>query len=73
MRIISQNKVHDIPYEHCAFWMKYPENIIYATPIGEADTLLQMAKYSTQEKAEKAIEMLRSYYGDYMIEKSLQA
>lgn len=69
MRIISQNKEHDIPYEHCALWTKYQENIIYATPIGEQDTLLQMARYSTQEKAEKAMKMFHRYYGNYMIEK----
>ena len=56
-------------YEHCALWVKYPENIIYATPTGETDTLLQMAEYSTPEKSEKAMQMLHSYYGDYMIEK----
>ena len=58
MRIISQNKEHDLPYEHCAIWTKIPENIIYATPIGEPDTLLQMARYTTAEKAEKAIQKL---------------
>lgn len=62
MRIISQNGEHDVPYEHCTFWTKWAENIIYATPIGEMDTLLQMAKYSTQEKAEKAMQMLREAY-----------
>ena len=58
MRIISQNKEHDLPYEHCAIWTKIPENIIYATPIWEPDTLLQMARYTTAEKAEKAIQKL---------------
>lgn len=62
MRIISQNSEHDVPYEKCTLWVKYPENIIYATPIGEADTLLQMAKYSTQEKSEKAMQMLHEAY-----------
>lgn len=62
MRIISQNKEHDIPYEHCAIWTKIPENIIYATPIGEPDTLLQMARYTTAEKAEKAIQKLHECY-----------
>ena len=62
MRIISQNKEHDLPYEHCAIWTKIPENIIYATPIGEADTLLQMARYTTAEKAEKAMQKLHECY-----------
>ena len=62
MRIISQNMEHDVPYEHCAIWTKMPESIIYATPIGEPDTLLQMAKYSTPEKAEKAMQKLHEAY-----------
>ena len=62
MRIISQNGEHDVPYEHCTFWTKWAENIIYATPIGEMYTLFQMAKYSTQEKAEKAMQMLHEAY-----------
>ena len=53
---------HDVPYEHCAIWTKMPESIIYATPIGEPDTLLQMAKYSTPEKAEKAMLLLHKIY-----------
>lgn len=62
MRIISQNSEHDVPYEHCTFWTEYPKNIINATPIGESDTLLQMARYSTQDKAEKAMQMLHEAY-----------
>lgn len=58
MRIISQNGEHDVPYEMCAFWIKQTENIIYATPIGESDTLLQMAKYSIYDKTEKAMRKL---------------
>lgn len=62
MRIISQNKERDLPYEHCAIWTKIPENIIYAAPIGEPDTLLQMARYTTAEKAEKAMQKLHECY-----------
>ena len=76
MRIISQNNEHDVPYEQCTLWTEYSKNIryatpigesdtpntIYATPIGESDTLLKMGKYSTQEKAEKAMEKLRHQY-----------
>ena len=62
MRIISQNKEHDLPYEHCAIWTKIPKNIIYAAPIGEPDTLLQMARYTTAEKAEKAMQKLHEAY-----------
>lgn len=64
MRIISQHGEYDVPYDKCALWMKYPENIIYAAPIGETDTLFQMAKYSTQEKTERAMRELHIYYED---------
>lgn len=62
MRVISQNREYDIPYERCILWIKKAENIIYATPIGEIETLLQMAKYSTQERAEKAMQKLHECY-----------
>lgn len=61
MRVISQNKEYDIPYEHCTLW-KSIKNIIYATPIGEPDSTFCMAKYSTQEKAEKAMKLLHEGY-----------
>lgn len=64
MRVISQKGFPylDITYEHCTLWLKTPENIIYGTPIGEPDSLMQMAKYSTQEKTQKVIQMLHECY-----------
>lgn len=62
MRVISQKNEHDVPYEYCTLWVKEPENIIYATPIWEPDTLLQMARYTTAEKAEKAMQKLHERY-----------
>lgn len=67
MRVISQDNKKDFPYEMCTIWVI--ENKIFASPIGEPDTEAVMAEYSTQEKVEKAMETLHSYYGDYMIEK----
>ena len=56
MRIISQDNVKDFPYEMCTIWVI--ENKIFASPIGEPDTEAVMAEYSTQEKAEKAMQKL---------------
>lgn len=67
MRIISQDNKEDFPYEMCTIWVI--ENKIFVSPIGESETAAVMAEYTSQEKVEKAMEMLRSYYGDYMIEK----
>ena len=67
MRIISQDNKEDFPYEMCTIWVI--ENKIFVSPIGESETAVVMAEYTSQEKVEKAMETLRSYYGDYMIEK----
>ena len=56
MRIISQDNVKDFPYEMCTIWVI--ENKIFASPIGEPDTEAVMAEYSTQDKAEKAMQKL---------------
>ena len=66
MRIIDQNGC-DYPYESIA--ISYGDGIIYARPISNMDKRYLIAQYSSQEKAEKAMQMLHSYYGDYMIEK----
>ena len=60
MRIISQDNVKDFPYEMCTIWVI--ENKIFASPIGEPDTEAVMAEYSTQEKAEKAMQKLHNKY-----------
>lgn len=60
MRIISQDNVKDFPYEMCTMWVI--ENKIFASPIGEPDTEAVMAEYSTQEKAEKAMQKLHECY-----------
>ena len=60
MRIISQDSKKDFPYEMCTIWTF--ENKIFASPIGEPNTEAVMAEYSTQEKAEKAMQMLHEAY-----------
>lgn len=59
MRIISQNGC-DYPYESIA--ISYGDGIIYAIPISNMDKRYLIAQYSTQEKAEKALQMLHEAY-----------
>lgn len=58
MRIISQNGIYDLPYDKCLIWAD--ENEIMACPIGEP--YFTMAIYSTQEKIEKAMQLLHEAY-----------
>ena len=59
MRIISQNGC-DYSYESIA--ISHGDGIIYARPISNMDKRYFLAKYSTQEKAEKAMQMLHEAY-----------
>lgn len=59
MRIISQNGTIDVPYDMCCVWRQ--EEVIYCRAIGSDDNIL-MATYSSENKAEKAFEMLRVAY-----------
>lgn len=60
MRIISQDETIDVPYEHTTLIRVGTE--IYLSSIKLRDTLI--AKYSTEEKAVKAMEMCRKKYAD---------
>ena len=59
MRIIAQDGC-DYPYESIA--ISYGDGIIYARPISNMDKRYFLAKYSTQEKAEKVMQMLHEAY-----------
>ena len=59
MRIISQTG-DDIPYERCALTI-FGE-FIYAAPIYNLENKFVVASYSTQEKTEKAMQMLHEAY-----------
>ena len=64
MRIISQDGTVDIPYDQTALIRVGKEmKEIYADSIKFED--LRIAKYSTEEKAIKAMEMCRKKYLDY--------
>lgn len=67
MRVISQDGTVDMPYENVMFTLycdrnktKYyiNGNVIYL----EDGSFVRIAEYSTREKAEKAMEMLRETY-----------
>ena len=64
MRIISQNSMIDVPYEVCAF--SIGENIngfnIYARSKFLDEKPCLYATYKSEEKALKAMEMLRDAY-----------
>ena len=63
MRIISQNCAIDVPYEMSA--IRNEDNVIILNMFGETGKGSVIARYSTSEKAEKAMEMLREEYGKH--------
>lgn len=72
MRIISQNGEVDFPYEQFVVAIDATtKTSILAFPASVADdTYFNLAEYSTKEKAAKAMEMLRTEYGNYKQAKS---
>lgn len=60
MRVVSQDGMFDFPYEKCCVW--FEDKSVILSPISEPGSNYTYAKYSTQEKAMKAMEMLRSVY-----------
>ena len=70
MRIISQGGKIDLPYEQISISIDCDDErtiIDYAVSSG---TIWELAEYSKKEKAEKAMEMLRTEYGNYKQAKS---
>ena len=66
MRIISQDVEFDLPYEETTFQV-FDDGRIAAFSLSDLDgnTFITMAKYSTKEKAIKAMKMCRNEYGKY--------
>lgn len=60
MRIISQDGTTDVPYEHVAV-IRLNKKIYFFNSNLITDSQA-LAKYSTEEKAEKAMKMLRDHY-----------
>ena len=61
MRVISQNGTMDMPYEMSIVWCE-DSGAVLLQPIGETGEYQTFAKYSTEEKAKKAMEELRYAY-----------
>lgn len=67
MRIISQDGRFDLPYELVAVSIDtVDEMMIIAYAVNSEDSeIWNLAEYSTKAKAAKAMEMLRTEYGNY--------
>ena len=64
MRVISQDGKLDFPYENSVVFISLVDaSEIRIVAIGDDDNVV-IAKYSTEEKAKKAMEMLRDAYGN---------
>lgn len=64
MRIISQDKEFDLPYEETTIRAFGDGTVVAFSLIDlESNGFIVMAKYSTKEKAIKAMEMCRHEYG----------
>lgn len=61
MRVISQDGTMDFPYEMSIVWCEDAGSVLLQ-PIGETGEYQTFAKYSTEEKAKKAMEELRYAY-----------
>ena len=76
MRIISQNGEIDVPYETSILHIvtstkaEYSKSFIFYTPNNSMDSN-ELALYSTEKKAQKAMEMLRCQYARLQVVKIL--
>ena len=68
MRLISQDGTIDIPYEMSA--IRNDDNLIILCMVGETGKGSVIARYSTSDKAQKAMEMLHNDYYDHVAEKT---
>lgn len=65
MRIISQEGlqgIFDFPYDKCLVYIYGDKKTIKLQPLGEVEGEYVMAIYTTEEKALKAMQMLRDSY-----------
>ncbi len=62
MRIISQDGIFDMPYEQAVVARLDEKVIAYPFDDLESTDYIQLASYSTKEKAIKAMEMCREWY-----------
>lgn len=66
MRVISQDGTIDMPYEICSVWCR--GSVIMCDMCGDNTTNTVLATYSTEEKAKKAMEMLRESFKSQYVE-----
>lgn len=67
MRIISQDGKCDYPYENNTLFIDYIDGrVIRLLTVTSDNPSVKIAVYSTEEKAKKAMEMLREEYLKYM-------
>lgn len=73
MRVISQDGSIDIPYEQVVI-TRYEENIYFLnknlTGVEQLTDDIEIATYSTIDKAKKAMEMLQNDYYEHVAEKT---
>ena len=73
MRVISQDGTIDIPYESVII-QRFGREIYFLnknlTGVEQLVNDMDIATYSTEEKAEKAMEMLHNDYYDHVAEKT---
>lgn len=69
MRIISQDKEFDLPYEETTI-QAFSDGKVIAYSLNDLgnNDFITMAEYSTKEKAIKAMEMCREYYDSIFFE-----
>lgn len=67
MRVISQDGRLDFPYENSVVFISPREETIVQVQMTGDDDSVMMAQYSTEEKAKKAMEMLRVAYAGKFI------
>lgn len=61
MRLVSQDKVVDVPYENGFLQLEHWDEYV-AICYHYSTEIVRLAEYSSQEKALKAMEMLRDKY-----------
>lgn len=67
MRVISQDGTFDMPYEMSIIWCE-DDGAVFLQPIGETGEYRNFATYSTEEKAKKAMGMLRDAWINETVE-----
>ena len=73
MRVISQDGTIDVPYELTSIQLVSKVTIVaQGSYFGSSsdDNFVTVAEYSTEEKAQKAMEMLHNDYYDHVAEKT---